>query len=890
MKRLLVIIALVALLPTLSWGDDAPKKVLIIPLKQEWRSQDQTFSQELSQTLANELMKEGDVQPLSGAPFATVVDQRRVDVARIGRIAQRTQADVVIWGRVSKLDSGYSLELSVLDTRSRKPPKVFSATGKNVEELLSRMKDLAANIGTTALGRPVIGEIKIEGNRRIEPPAILNKMEMKPGTPFRQSALGKEIREIYSMGYFDDVQINTEETPDGKIDLHVILKERPSIRKLEVTGNSVFTKDEILDALTTKSFSVANQDKIRQDIGKLKRKYEGKGYYEPKIDYEVKEVSPSEADLTFKMDEGSKSFLTEIVLDGAKKLQPADIKKDLKDTVGLKEKSWIWFLDESGAFTREKLDQARMRLMQYYLDHGFINVQVGFPELDIHDGAVKVTYPIREGAQFQVRKVNVDGDLRMPREQLIEKLDTKPKTWFSRSSMASDIKTLTKIYNNLGYAYVDVEPKTQVNDKYNFVDIDFKINEGKKVSIERVDIAGNERTRGKVIRRGLEVVEGDLYNADKFDATKKNLESMDFFEAVKLKTSPGSRPDLMNVTVEVMEKKTGSLTAGLGYSSQDGAMGNVDLKERNLLGMGILANAKASISGRRNSYEGSLTYPWMFDYPLTGSVRAYHAQQRENNYLRDGEGFSVNLGYPLYGLWQMSTGFSRDSTKLTRFEKGFGRSVTEYYRRYGTDPMRYTNFGQNTVSVSFARDTRIGAMIPTGGSKVTFGTRLAGFGGDVAYSSYFSEAIYYHPLVWKAILKLRASGSLLQEVGKDPIPFDQRIVLGGIQSIRGYRSGEIGPKDKNGFILGGDRSFYTNVECLFPLIEQLKINAVAFIDAGNAWNVSDSPLLTEIKSGVGLGIRWMSPMGPIRLEYGWKINPKKGEEAGVFAFGMGQLF
>lgn len=890
MRRLLGIIIVLALLPAISWGDDTPKRVLIIPLTQEWRSTDQSFSRELTQALANELMKEGDVQPIFGETFTSVVERRKVDTARIARIAQRNHADLVIWGKISKLESGYALEISVLPKDSRKPPKVFSTTGKDIEELLSRMRDLAANIGTTALGRPVIGAIRIEGNRRIRPPAILDKMEMKPGTSFLRSALGGEIRKIYSMGYFDDVQIDAEETPEGKIDLHVILKERPAVKNLEVKGASVFSKDQILDAITSKSYHVVNPDKIRHDIDKLKRKYEAKGYYETKIDYETKDVSPSEANLVFKIDEGNKSYLTEITLDGAEKLEPADIKKDLENTVGLKEKGWFWFVDESGIFTREKLDQARIRVMQYYLDHGFINVQVGFPQLDIHEGRVKVTFPIQEGARYQVRKIDVEGDLRVPREQLIEKLETKTKTYFSRATMASDIKALTKMYNNLGYAYVDVEPKTKVNDKYKFVDIKFKINEGQKVSLERVDIVGNDRTRGKVIRRALDVVEGDLYNANKFDSTKKNLEAMDFFEAVRLKTSPGSREDLMNVTVEVMEKKTGALTAGLGYSSQDGAMGNVDLKERNLLGLGIMANAKASISARRNSYEGSLTHPWLFDYPLTGSLRAYRSQQRESNYLRDGEGFSVHLGYPLYGFWQMSTGFSRDSTKLTAFRQGFGRSVMDYYRRFGTNPLKFTNFAQNTVTVSFARDTRIGAMIPTGGSKITFGTRQAGLGGDVAYSSYFSEAVYYRPLVWKAILKVRASGSLLQEAGKNPIPFDQRIVLGGIQSIRGYRAGEIGPMDKSGYVMGGDRSLYGNVECLFPLIEQLRLNGVAFVDAGNAWNVSDGPLFDEIKSGVGVGIRWMSPMGPIRLEYGWKINPRKGEERGAFAFGMGQLF
>jgi outer membrane protein insertion porin family len=346
----------------------------------------------------------------------------------------------------------------------------------------------------------------------------------------------------------------------------------------------------------------------------------------------------------------------------------------------------------------------------------------------------------------------------------------------------------------------------------------------------------------------------------------------------------------MNVSVEVMEKKTGSLAAGLGYSSQDGAMANLELKERNLFGLGIVANGKGNLSGRRNTYEGSLTYPWIFDMPLSATLRGYKSQSKETNFVRDSDGFGVNLGYPLYGLWSMTSGFARDSSKLSGFEQIFARSVVDYYKRYGTAAQKFSNTSENSVSVNFNRDTRNSAMIPTAGSKITLGTRFSGLGGDVSFSSYFTEAIYYRHLFWKAILKVRGYGSLLQEVGDNPIPFDRRLLLGGIQTIRGYRQGEIGPRDRYGNVIGGDRELFSNVECLFPLVEQLKLNGVAFFDIGNAWNVSDGPLCNDVKAGVGIGVRWVSPMGPIRIEYGWKVNPNRGEEPGAFAFAMGQLF
>jgi len=887
MKRLLVSMLALALIPAaVSAQETSSRKVMIFPFKVVSEGAPTTYSNEVAAVLGSELSKEGDLDVVSGRPFITAVEGVRVEPERLLRVAERTGSSALAWGTITKLSEGYSLEISAMKAAERNRPKLFTATGKTMEELLQKVQELALEIGSIVLDRPKIGAIKIEGNNRIQRDAILNRLDMKAGTPFRRSAIGDEIREIYGMGYFDDVQITAEDTGKGEVDLKIVLKERPSIKNIDIQGNKILTKDEILDALTTKSFSVASVEKIRNDIEKLKQMYEKKGHYQPRIDYEIKELSRNEASLIFKIDEGPKSYLTEIVFEGRNKLS----KKELEKILNIKEKSWFWFLDESGVFTKDKLEENRMRLIAYYLDNGFVNVQVGVPEVDIQGSKVKVTYPIREGDRYQVRKVDVEGDLLVPKEELLGGLQTKPKTWFKRSTVAEDIKAITKLYNNRGYAYTDVEPRQKINDEHKFLDLTYKINQGQRVTIEKVEIVGNDRTREKVIRRALGIAEGDLYNADSFDNTKSNLEAMDFFEAVRLKTAPGSKPDQMQVTVEVIEKKTGSLSAGLGYSSQDGAMGNINLKERNLFGLGIVANARSNLSGRRNDFEGSLSYPWMFDYPLTGSIRGHKAQQKESYFVRDTDGFSVHLGYPIYGLWSMSTGFSRDSNKLSGFEQAFARSVVDYYKQYGTQAQKFNNISENAVSLNFSRDTRNSSVIPTGGSKVSLGGRFSGFGGDVAFNSYYSEAMYYYPLYWRFVMKVRANASMLQESGQDPIPFDRRIVLGGIQSIRGYRQGDIGPKDRYGNIIGGDRAVFGNIECLFPLLDQLKLNGVAFIDAGNSWNVSQSPFATEVKAGAGLGIRWISPMGPIRIEYGWKINPQKGEEPGAVAFAMGQLF
>jgi len=483
MRRLLGLIAVLLFLPAVTLGQDQKgMKVMIFPIKVKSKSAAEAFSNDLAAVLGAELSKEEKLEIATGKPFLAAVQEKKVDPARLARIAERHEIDIVIWGDVSKLEEGYSLELWAVGPDPAKKPNFFSATGKNMEDLIGKIKNLAVEIGTAVLKRPKIGEIKIEGNKRVENEAILNKLDLKPGAPFRRSALAEDIREIYSLGYFEDVQIRAEETAKGEVDLHIILTERPYLKELNVRGNTVFSKDEILDTLTQKSKEVVSAEKVRNDIAKIKQMYEKKGYYQPKIDYEIKELDRTQADLTFKIDEGQKSYLTEIQFDGNKKISSSELKK----IMSVKEKSWFWFVDDSGTFTSDKLEENRMRLFAYYLDNGYITAQVGAPEVNIQGAKVKVTYPIREGNRYQVRKVDVTGDLIVPREALLEKLKTKERTWFKRGNVADDIKDLTKIYNDMGYAYADVEPIQNINDSHpgrEFLDLTYRIRKGERVTI-----------------------------------------------------------------------------------------------------------------------------------------------------------------------------------------------------------------------------------------------------------------------------------------------------------------------------------------------------------------------------------------------------------------------
>ncbi len=269
MKRLLGFSIILLILPAIVLAQETkPKKIMIFPFKVSEKGAPEALSNDLSAALASQLSKEGDVEVLPGTQFAEVVREKKVDPNRMVRIAGRYDLTAVIWGTLSKLEDGYALEVSLMGSDPRKRPHHFSATGKDMEDLVQRMRDLAVEIGTVALDRPKIGSISIEGNRRVPKDSILNKLRVKQGDAFRKSALSDEIRDLYAMGYFDDVQIRADETARGEVDLHISLKERPSIKEIETIGNKQFTNNQILDELTTKTLTVASASKIRDDIAR----------------------------------------------------------------------------------------------------------------------------------------------------------------------------------------------------------------------------------------------------------------------------------------------------------------------------------------------------------------------------------------------------------------------------------------------------------------------------------------------------------------------------------------------------------------------------------------------------------------------------------------------
>jgi outer membrane protein insertion porin family len=889
MKRFLIALIIIVGLQSIVLAQQGAqeKRLLLLPFREINERGDVVMNATLAGIVSAQLQKMENVAVADGKAMEALVKPKKVNIPRIARVIRRQDLDGVVWGEWKILsEDKYSMTLYVLHRKNLRKPRSYSGSAKDMEELVAALINLTDRMSVDLLGKPKIGRIIIKGNQRVRDEAIMNRMALSPGAILQPSEVSHEIKEIFAMGYFEDVSVNAQPRGNDKVDLVFEVKELPHIKTIEIKGNSVFTQDEILDEITTRSLSVARGEKIQKDIGKIRGMYERKGYYTPKIEWGLEELSDNQAKLVFTIDEGEKRYLTDIRFPGREKLT----EKELLKILTIKEKSWFWWIDHSGKFTRSDLDENRNRIIGYYSEKGYVQAQVGEPSVDIEDEGVVVSYPVNEGDRFQIRKVELEGDLILSEEELKERLKNKPKTWFKGSDVGKDTETLTKMYKNLGYAYVDVEPMPKLNEEHNFVDLTFRITKNQRVKIGQVQIRGNDRTRDKIIRRNVLLAAGDRYQDAALDATKERLEALDFFEAVKIKTSPGSQPDIMDMTVEVMEKKTGTIAAGLGFSNKGGAMGNIDVKEKNVLGMGIMLNGNGKLSANSNTYEGSITYPWLFDWPLNATLSAYNNNMTEANYTKVGTGVSLNLGFPVYGNWRMHTGVSRDASRKVGLQRSYSDAIAKYYKARGEDPDRFYSTAEHALSMSLIRDTRLGSMIPRGGSKITFGSRFAGLGGDVSYARYYSDASYYYPLFWKAIMKARLNFTGVSEVGNMPVPVDRRILLGGISTVRGYKYGDLAPKGEYGAVLGGDRGVFANLECLFPIFESAKLFGVVFTDAGNAWNSTDSLIMEEVKAGGGVGLRWVSPMGPIRVEYGWKLTPEKGDTSGEFAFTMGQLF
>jgi len=740
-----------------------------------------------------------------------------------------------------------------------------------------------------------LAEVRIQGNHRIEAAAILNVIKMHAGDTLSNDKTDADIRAIYKLGHFQDVQVLKEESDKGVVLVYSV-QEKPIVREITFEGNKEITTEKLKEALEFRQNSVFSSKDLARSIAKIKKMYGDEGYYLADVQSQIKKSSPSELTVALKVVEGDKILIKEIRFDGNKAISDSK----LKGIMETKEKWFMSWLTGAGTYKEEVLKNDALLLSDYYLNNGYVNIKVGEPVVKLNEAktSLDVTIGITEGEKFRIGTIGFMGDLLDPADDLRKKLKSEPGEIFNRSLLRTDIGTLTDVYGDKGYAFATINPQTRMDNEKKIIDMTFDIEKGELVSIERINIAGNPKTRDKVIRREMRITESGLYSATGIKRSKQNLMNLGFFEEANIATAKGSAGNKLNVNVDVKEKPTGTFSIGGGYSSLDGLIGQGSVQQANFLGLGLKANLSASLGKRSNTYALGLTDPYFMDTKWTLGGDIYRSERIYTDYTRRLIGADIKGGYPINDFIGTFVMYKYEIKDL------FAPS-TAYQALHDADVNGVYPLGTTTTSSIYSSITHNSTdyrLDPSTGIINSFSVEYAGLGGDNKFARFITDHTYFHPLYKKLVASTKLTLGYIQEVGP-PVPIDEKFYLGGIYSLRGYRTRTVSPtniqlvKDINGnqgneqIYLGGDKEVIGNVEMTFPLLSEVGLKGVMFFDYGNSFN-DEATVFDTMLTSYGFGVRWASPIGPLRLEYGIPINPRKDIDStsGRLEFSIGTMF
>jgi len=811
------------------------------------------------------------------------------------RAARSVQADFALWGGITSLGSSFSIDLSLLSTDSGELRRFFGQ-GDDPGQLADAIRDLSGDICAAVTGRKRIEQIVIHGNERIEADAIVRVIRTREGEIYNREQLSEDLKRVYAMGYFEDVRVEAEDSARGKKIIFTVT-ERPTVGRITIRKYTVFSEEEIREELAIKRGAVLNIVEIQESVNRIEQLYKGKNYHNVKVSYEIQEGKNNQADVAFTIDRGDKFMVREIVFAGNSAYRDKDLRKIIKT----RKKGFFWWLTSSGDLNMDQLRQDVAMLSNHYHNSGYIDARIGDPEIEYMEERIRITFKIEEGQRFRVGNVDLQGDVDEFRPELEKMLAITEEEFFNRSTVRADILAITDFYADRGYFYADVIPDVRKNDADLTVDITYIVQKGGLVYFDDIIITGNTKTRDKVIRRELDVYEQELYSGSRLKKSVSRLYRLNYFETLKVDTVEGAEPDKVDLKIEVEEKPTGMFSFGGGYSSVESLFFTASISQQNLFGRGQVLNLQGQIGGTSTEYRLSFTEPYLFDTRVSAGIDVYDWNVDADTYDRHTVGGSLRFGYPLFENTRLYLAYTYDINEVDDVSIYAPWSIQEMAAQGGDSVT-------SGASVSLVYDSRDNYMNPSRGGKHTITIENTGgpLGGDVAFTKYTGETGWYHPLFWRFVGFAHAEGGYVHENSGGFLPDYDRFYLGGINSLRGFGWRDISVKETvrvwsdvtNSWqeVLveerGGDKFAQFNIELLCPLFDKKAgLVGVLFYDAGNVYDEGDNLFQPALRESAGFGVRWFSPMGPIRLERGYILDPKPGEDSGGrWEFTIGTAF
>ena len=737
-------------------------------------------------------------------------------------------------------------------------------------------------VSSHAQSMDLVGSIQVRGNKRVADSTILYYIKTKKGKPISRSRIRKDIEQIYNLGQFRDVRVETHPGVDG-LDVIFIVEEIPSVGGIILHGNNEVSEDDIREKLTIKRGTTFQDHMLQEVKEQVTLLYHDKGFFLVEVDINAKLSSENLTNVNIRIREGQKVEIKNIRFVGNKRL-PAG---KLRDQMETQAATWISVLDESGIYKKDILKLDVLRLEGYYQNHGFIRARVLEPQVKINkrNKTIHIIISVEEGPRYKVGAIEVQPDDTLTEAEIRNAMKTKRSGIYNVSQVREDVLSITDLYSQQGHAYADVSPKTKINDASRTVDLSIEIDKGRKVYVGQISMTGNTRTLDNVIRREFRFKEGELFDSEKLKRSKQRINNLQFFEDVKINTRRGKESDLIDIVTTVTERPTGSITVGAGFSSVDSFIFNAGISQNNFLGRGQRVAFSANLSARRSDFSLSLTEPHLFDSDLLVGIDLFNRETNFYSFQKDSAGGGVRFGKSLSEYDWAGINYRLENVTVSEVDAG---QETAFLK----NETRLTS----RISPSFVRDTRDDFLNPSTGWRHVVRFDLAGGilgGSDFIRASY--EGTYYRPLIGKLIGALHGEIHWADAYAGGTLPGFERYFMGGPTSLRGYTVKNIGPKDASGDPLGGNQSLLFNAEVQYPFTRGLR--GVLFYDRGNVFGAGSDTTTTDttwslskMRDSIGVGARFISPFGPVGFAYGIKLDQAAGEESGEFHFTAGSAF
>jgi len=751
---------------------------------------------------------------------------------------------------------------------------------------------LAALIGPSAAqtiqSGGTINEIVIQGTGRVEPATVRSYLTVDPGDPFDRAALNRTLKELYDTGLFSNVRLRREDDR-----LFVEVTENPIVNRVVFEGNDEIDDKTLREQVELRPRVVFTRTKVKNDVERVRRVYRRNGRFGAEISPKRIDLEQNRVDLVFEINEGPETKVRAVNFIGNKAFDD----NELRDAIVTTESAWYRLFASNDTYDPNRIDFDRQKLRRFYLNNGYADFQIDsvISEMTPDRKGFILTFSVNEGPRYKIDSVSIDSNIdKLKPESLRKALKTRQGDWYSAQEVQDTVDRISTVAGNRGFAFVDIQPNVERRRADERIELTYTIKEAPRVFIERIDIKGNARTLDRVIRREFDIVEGDAFNASKVRRARQRINNLGFFKSVEVDKKEGSSPSQTVVDVKVEERSTGSLSFGAGISTSTGLLGNVQLRERNLLGKGQDLQLNFSLSFETQRIDLSFTEPYFLGRDLSAGFDLFRTEtdQDELTFEEDRTGGALRMGYSIIEPWRQSWRYRFSNRELSDVDDT--ESIVLQLEEGSST--------RSSVSHTLAYDRRDNRLNPTDGFKLSMTNTFAGVGGTETFAKNEASADLFTPITENLTLHLGAEGGHVFGIGEDTSILDRFFV--GSSSIRGFAPAGIGPRDLgdddgSDDALGAKQFYAGTVELRFPLglPDRFNVKGRVWTDAGAAWGV-DIPSDVDVnpedsaspRLAVGTGFSWRSPLGPLEIDIGFPVIDEDFDETEVFQFGFGTQF